>query len=138
MEISLFTFVLYVMHVQTRFSFVLNSNSFLTLSALSAFMVEQKRKTLTLHEKVQVIKHKKKTQCGARELARVFQVGKTQIQTILKNKHGILKQFKDNDLGESKRKTGNEEINKLTWACYSSQASRLWIVASRTNLKVCN
>ena len=101
-------------------------------------MAAQKRKTLTLHEKVQVIKHKKKTQCGARELARVFQVGKTQIQTILKNKHGILKQFKDNDLGESKRKTGNEEINKLTWACYSSQASRLWIVASRTNLKVCN
>ena len=81
-------------------------------------MLEQKRKTLTLHEKVQVIKHKKKTQCGARELARVFQVGKTQIQTILKNKHGILKQFKDNDLGESKRKTGNEEINKLTWAWF--------------------
>ena len=62
MEISLFTFVLYVMHVQTRFSFVLNSNSFLTLSALRAFMAEQKRKTLTFHDKVQVIKHKKKTQ----------------------------------------------------------------------------
>ena len=40
-------------------------------------------------KKVQVIKHKKKTQCGARELARVFQVGKTQIQTILKNEHVI-------------------------------------------------
>ena len=84
-------------------------------------MLEQKRKTLTLHEKVQVIKHKKKTQCGARELARVFQVGKTQIQTILKNEHRILKQFKDNDPGECKRKirkTGNEEINKLTWAWF--------------------
>ena len=90
-------------------------------------MLEQKRKTLTLHEKVQVIKHKKKTQCGARELARVFQVGKTQIQTILKNEHRILKQFKDNDPGECKRKirkTGNEEINKLTWAWFKDVTAR--------------
>ena len=49
---------------------------------MSAAMAEQKRKTLTLYEKGQVIKHKKKTQRGVRELARVFQVGKTQIQTI--------------------------------------------------------
>ena len=87
-------------------------------------MVEQKRKTLTLHEKVQVISIKisiKRKQCGARELARVFQVGVTQMQTILKNEHGILKQFKDHDPGECKRKirkTGNEEINKLTWAWF--------------------
>ena len=48
-----------------------------------------------------------------RELARVFQIGNIQIQTILKNEHGILKQFKDNDPGEHKVKikTGNEEIN---------------------------
>ena len=74
------------------------------MSALSAVMVEQKRKTLTLHEKVQVIKHKKKMQCRVRELARVFQVGKTQIQTILKNEHEILKQFEENDLKEHKKK----------------------------------
>ena len=80
-------------------------------------MAEQKRKTLNLHEKVQVIKPKKKTQSGARELARVFQIGKTQIQTILKNEHKLLKQF-DNDPAECKRKiskTGKEEIIKLTW-----------------------
>ena len=60
----------------------------------------------------------KRKQCGAREFARVFQVDETQIQTILKNVHGILKQFKDKDPGQHKRKirkTGNEEINKLTW-----------------------
>ena len=77
-------------------------------------MAKQNRKTLTLHKKLQVIKHKKKTQCGARELARVSKVGKTRIQTILKNKHGILKQFEDNDPGEHKRKTRNEKIIKLT------------------------
>ena len=74
------------------------------MSALSAVMVEQKRKTLTLHEKVQVIKHKKQTQCGARELARVLQVGKTQIQIILKSEHEILKQFEENDPKEHKKK----------------------------------
>ena len=65
-------------------------------------MAKQQRKTLTSHEKVKVIKHKKKAQCGVRVLARVFWVGKTQIQTILKNEHGILKQFEDNDPGELK------------------------------------
>ena len=52
-----------------------------------------------------------------REFARVFQVGKTQIQTIFL----ILKQFEDNDPGGRKRKirkTGNEEINKLTWGWF--------------------
>ena len=36
----------------------------------------------------------------------------------MKNVHGILKQFKDKGPGQHKRKirkTGNEEINKLTW-----------------------
>ena len=93
------------------------------MSALSAFIAEQKRKTLTLHEKVQVIKHKKKT-VWSKRTSRVFQVGKTQIQTNLKNEHGLLKQFKDNDLGESKRKTGNEEIDKLTWAWFKDVTAR--------------
>ena len=34
----------------------------------------------------------------------LFQVGKTQIQTILKNEHRILKRFEGNDPGERKRK----------------------------------
>ena len=53
-----------------------------------------------------------------RELAKVFQDGKTQIQRNLNNEHGILKQSEDNDPGKHKRKirkTGNREINKLTW-----------------------
>ena len=53
-----------------------------------------------------------------RELKKIFQVGKTQIQRNLNNEHGILKQSEDNDPGKHKRKirkTGNREINKLTW-----------------------
>ena len=76
------------------------------MSALRAFFHgEAKKKNLNFPEKVQVISIKisiKRKQCGVRELARVFQVGETQIQTILKNEHGILKQFKYHDPGERK------------------------------------
>ena len=45
----------------------------------------------------------------------------------MKNEHGILKQFEDNDPGEckrKKRKAGNEEINKLTWAWFKDITAR--------------
>ena len=65
---------------------------------------QQTKKTLTLKEKVDVIKYKDKT--------RVF-VGKTQIRSILKNQDKVLCEFETNEPSSkqrSARKTGNEEV----------------------------
>ena len=45
----------------------------------------------------------------------------------MKNEHRILKQFEKNDPGEYKkkiRKTGIEEINKLTWEWFKDVTAR--------------
>ena len=54
---------------------------------------QQTKKTLTLKEKVGVIKYKDKSGCGSRSLAEKFFVGKTQILSILKNRDKILGEF---------------------------------------------
>ena len=46
--------------------------------------VQQMKKTLTLKEKVDIIKYKDKSGCGSRSLAEKFLIGITQILSILK------------------------------------------------------
>ena len=46
--------------------------------------VQQMKKTLTLKEKVDIIKYKDKSGCGSRSLAEKFFIGITQILSILK------------------------------------------------------
>ena len=46
--------------------------------------VQQMKKTLTLKEKVDIIKYKDKSGCGSRSLAEKFFFGITQILSILK------------------------------------------------------
>ena len=58
---------------------------------------QQTKKTLTLKERVNVIKYKDKSECGSRSLAEKFFVGKTQILSILKNGDKILLEFETNE-----------------------------------------
>ena len=71
----------------------------------------KKRKTI-----FKVIHCKKSIGYGARQLAGKFKVGKTQIQSISKNKVEILKSFENNDPSGWKRKSNkikpNKDINK--------------------------
>ena len=72
---------------------------------------QHRKKTLTLKEKVDVIKYKDKSGCGSWSLAEKFFVGKTQILSILKNQYKILHEFETNEPSSkqrSARKTGNE------------------------------
>ena len=57
----------------------------------------QMRKTLTLQEKVEVIKYKDKAGCGIRNLAEKFLVGKMQTLKMLKNRDKILGEFEANE-----------------------------------------
>ena len=74
-------------------------------------MAEQKRKTLTSHEKVKVIKHKKKAQEEWEYLQEYSELVKLRSKQFWKNGHGILKQFEDNDPGEWK--FGNLQLQNM-------------------------
>ena len=72
---------------------------------------QQMKKTLTLKEKVDVIKYKDKSGCGSRSSAEKIFFGKTEIRSILKNRDKILREFETNEPSSkqrSARKTGNE------------------------------
>ena len=84
---------------------------------------QQMKKSLTLKEKVDVIKHKDKS--GRQSLAEKFFVGKTQILSILRNQDKILHEFETNEPSSkqrSARKTGNEEINILIWEWFKDMS----------------
>ena len=88
---------------------------------------QQTKKTLTLKEKVDVIKYKDKSGCGSRRLAEKFSVEKTQILSILKNRDKILREFETNERSSKQRsagKTGNKEINKLIWEWFKYMSRR--------------
>ena len=88
--------------------------------------VQQTKKTLTLKEKVDVIKYKDKSGCGSRSSTEKF-FGKTEIRSILKNRDKILREFETNEPSSkqrSARKTGNEEINKLIWEWFKDMSRR--------------
>ncbi|CAH1250591.1 Hypp8879 [Branchiostoma lanceolatum] len=74
------------------------------------------KKTLTLGEKIEVIRRYEKGGVGARGLAQDFGVGKTQIQNIIKRKREHIEDY-ENNAPTSKRRnvrqTGNEGINQL-------------------------
>ena len=86
---------------------------------------QHRKKTLTLKEKVDVIKYKDKSGCGSRSLAEKF-VGKTK-KNFLKNRDKTLREFETNEPSSkqrSARKTGNEEINKLIWEWFKDMSRR--------------
>ena len=88
---------------------------------------QQTKKTLTLKEKVDIIKYKDKSGCGSRRLAEKFFVRKTQTVSILKNQDKILREFETNEplsKQRSARKTGNEESIKLIWEWFKDMSRR--------------
>lgn len=89
-------------------------------------MAPTKRKFLTLRQRIDVIR-KSESGLSARKIAEYFNVGKTQIQDILKRKKELLEDFEKNVNSDQKMKrikTGFEEINLLTYEWLRSATSR--------------
>ena len=85
------------------------------------------KKTLTLKEKIDIMKYKDKSGCGSQSLAEKFFIGKTQVLSILKKWDKFLREFEANEpltKKRSARKTGNEKINKLTWEWFKDMSRR--------------
>ena len=80
-------------------------------------MSKAPKKTLSLEDKVKAIRMYDQKQ-SSRNVAREFGVGKDQIQRLMKRKAQVLDEFESNAPNDRKRKirkTGNEDINDLTW-----------------------
>ena len=78
------------------------------------------RKCLSLREKVEVIHASKELAQSARQLAKRFGCGKTQIAQILARKDTILEEWTSNGTGSHKRSNNEkfEKINHLLWEWY--------------------
>ncbi|CAH1244025.1 TIGD4 [Branchiostoma lanceolatum] len=85
------------------------------------------KKTLTLGQKIEVIRRYEKGGTGARAIALDFGVGKTQIQNIVKRKREYLEDYEKNAPINKKRNTrlsANEDINKLCWHYFCETSTR--------------
>ncbi|KAJ4446749.1 hypothetical protein ANN_13446 [Periplaneta americana] len=93
-----------------------------SLKGIFTLKMSQKRKRLSLKEKVDIVEHREKKKLSVRELATNFNVGKTQVSKILKNKDVILKSYAENANENTKRafpKTEGLAMDNLTyeWFC---------------------
>ena len=87
---------------------------------------ERKRKALDLADRVRVIELSKNNK-SARSIADDFGVGKTQIQSIIKNKDNIMKDYENNCNQGRKRQrkqTPHDDVNDLTWEWFKSTTRR--------------
>ncbi|XP_066274905.1 tigger transposable element-derived protein 4-like [Branchiostoma lanceolatum] len=85
------------------------------------------RTSLTLQQKVEVIRLSENAKKSSRQLAADFGVGRTQIQSILKHKREHLEDFENNAPSTKKRnvrQTGNEAVNKLVWEFFVDTRKR--------------
>ena len=87
-------------------------------------MSNKKRKCLSLSEKVDVIQFAKANPSfGARKIAKKFEIGRTQVQTILQNKESLLTSFETLDGPQTNLKrfrTGKfDDVNKALWDWYN-------------------
>ncbi|KAI8510179.1 Tigger transposable element-derived protein 6 [Branchiostoma belcheri] len=86
------------------------------------------KKTLTLGEKIDVIRRYERGGTGARGLAKEYGVGKTQIQNIVNRKQEYLADYYENNAPINKRRnnreTANEDINKLCWQYFCETTVR--------------
>ena len=91
----------------------------------------KKKNDLSLQQKVSVIKASEKVpKPSVRKLAEEFNCGKTQISTILQNKHEILDMYETNASGEichTRKRIRNSkfvEMNDLLYQWYRKAVSR--------------
>lgn len=88
------------------------------------------RKTLTLQQRVELInRHEENPKLmGSRYLAISFGVGKTQVNSILKNKDAILAEWKSGGRSDRKylkaRRTPYANLNKLLWDWFCKARSK--------------
>lgn len=90
--------------------------------------IKRKRRELSLGEKVKLIQESTTSGKSHRFLAGVFNIGKTTVHDILKNKDRILNAFKNGDESRARKRIrlryGNDDINKLTWHWYEHKRSK--------------
>ena len=87
----------------------------------------KKRKVMTLDERVRVIKLSNQGD-SARKIAASLGVGKTQVQTVIRNKEEILKEWESGVSGKRKynqvRKTQYDDLNRLVWEWFCSARAK--------------
>lgn len=81
-----------------------------------------KRKRLSIKEKMNIINESEKSLLSARKLAEKFNVGKTQVTTLLQNKEEVRKLFQEGGNTDRKRKfpnTGGLAVDRdvYNWFC---------------------
>ena len=87
-------------------------------------MSNKKRKCLSLSEKIDVIKYAKANpSVGARKLAGKFEIGRTQVRTILQKKESLIASFESHEGPQTNLKrfrTGKfSDVNKALWDWYN-------------------
>ena len=87
------------------------------------------RKCLSLCEKVEVIHASKELAQSAKQLAKRFGCGKTQIAQILSRKDTILEEWTSNGTGSHKRNNNEklEKVNHLLWEWYEEEPIFQWM-----------
>lgn len=84
-------------------------------------MPNKKRKRLTLAQKIEIVKFAEAEHIGIRGIAKKFEIGKTQVSEILRNKEHLSKTLVEQGNVNSKRKfpkTDGEIINKMILQWY--------------------
>ena len=76
-------------------------------------LIKKKSRELSIKEKVLVIKQKESEAKSQRELAKIFGVSKTQIQSSLKRKADVLAAYEDNYL-MIERKSKRFNLKKIS------------------------
>nr|XP_040564958.1 tigger transposable element-derived protein 4-like [Lepeophtheirus salmonis]XP_040564959.1 tigger transposable element-derived protein 4-like [Lepeophtheirus salmonis] len=90
--------------------------------------IRVQRKVLTLTERLEVINLSQNLCMSTRQIAEKMGVGRTQIQCILKRKEEVISAVNNNMDGQrkrSKRVTGYDDLNSLTWKWFQEATSRI-------------
>jgi hypothetical protein len=103
-------------------------NSFHVYNCTTTMAESRKRKILTLEKRVDVIKRNEKGQ-SCRSIAAELQVGKTQIQSIIRDKDEIMKMWTTGSVNSDAkffkvRKTTYHEIDSKLWEWFCSARSK--------------
>ena len=91
-------------------------------------MASKTRNELSLAQRVAVIEHSRKNPThGSRKLAEHFQCGRTQIQSILKNKDAIMAEYEADSIPSSRKRhrpSAFDDINEAMYKWYSLARQR--------------
>ncbi|GJQ86962.1 hypothetical protein Trydic_g5176 [Trypoxylus dichotomus] len=86
-----------------------------------------RKKSLTLGEKLKVIEEYNEGKCSVRQMVKKYEVGRSQMYTILKNQNKILEEFakgRSTRLKRLRRTTANEKVNRAIYDWYVNERER--------------